>query len=87
MSQVERGKYLVSISACDDCHTPNYGLSGGKVPEKDWLTGDSLGWQGPWGTTYAPNLRLFFQSVGVKISAGNPSGGFSGLVDPVLLSR
>ena len=24
---------------------------------------DSLGWQGPWGTTYPPNLRLFFQSM------------------------
>jgi mono/diheme cytochrome c family protein len=22
------------------------------------LKGDALGWNGPWGTTYAPNLRL-----------------------------
>ena len=32
------------------------------MPEKDWLTGDALGWQGAWGTTYPPNLRTFFQS-------------------------
>ena len=31
--------------------------SGGKTPEKDWLTGDALGWRA-WGTTYAPNLCL-----------------------------
>jgi mono/diheme cytochrome c family protein len=55
---VERGRYVVSIAGCNDCHTPNYAPSGGKVAEKDWLTGDALGWRGPWGTTYAPNLRL-----------------------------
>jgi mono/diheme cytochrome c family protein len=55
---VARGRYVVAIAGCNDCHTPNYPQSGGKVPEKDWLTGDALGWRGPWGTTYAPNLRL-----------------------------
>jgi hypothetical protein len=33
------------------------------VPEKDWLKGDALGWRGPWGTTYASNLRLYMQKV------------------------
>jgi hypothetical protein len=28
------------------------------VPEKDWLLGSPLGLRGPWGTTYATNLRL-----------------------------
>ena len=56
--QVARGRYLITIAGCNDCHTPNYPQSGGKTPEKDWLTGDALGWRGPWGTTYAPNLRL-----------------------------
>ena len=23
-----------------------------------WLTGDTFGWRGPWGTTYGSNLRL-----------------------------
>ena len=54
----DRGRYLLKISGCNDCHTPGYAQSGGAVPEKEWLTGDSLGWRGPWGTTYASNLRL-----------------------------
>jgi mono/diheme cytochrome c family protein len=56
-----RGKYIVQIGGCNDCHTPGYAMSGGKVPEKDWLTGDQLGWRGPWGTTYPVNLRLYMQ--------------------------
>ena len=60
---VARGRYVVAISGCNDCHTPNYAPSGGKVAEKDWLTGDALGWRGPWGTTYAPNLRLYMQQM------------------------
>lgn len=56
--EVVRGKYLVQIAGCNDCHTAGYAISGGKVDEKLWLTGDALGWRGPWGTTYAPNLRL-----------------------------
>ena len=55
---VERGRYLVTISGCNDCHTPGYMQSEGDTPEELWLTGDSFGWRGPWGTTYAPNLRL-----------------------------
>jgi mono/diheme cytochrome c family protein len=58
-----RGRYLVRIAGCNDCHTAGFAMSNGATPEKDWLAGDALGWQGPWGTTYAPNLRLFFQSV------------------------
>ena len=55
---IERGRYLVRIAGCNDCHTPGYAQRDGKVPERDWLTGDRLGWSGPWGTTYASNLRL-----------------------------
>ena len=59
MSQeAKRGKYLAQIAGCNDCHTPGYMESAGKVEESVWLTGDTLGWRGPWGTTYAPNLRL-----------------------------
>jgi mono/diheme cytochrome c family protein len=61
--QVQRGRYLVQIAGCNDCHTANYAPSGGKVPEKDWLTGDALGWRGPWGTTYPTNLRLYMQDL------------------------
>lgn len=55
---VQRGRYLVRIAGCNDCHTPNYAMSRGEVAERLWLTGDALGWSGPWGTTYATNLRL-----------------------------
>ena len=58
---VERGKYLALIAGCNDCHTAGYMEAGGQVPEEKWLTGDSIGWNGPWGTTYAPNLRLYMQ--------------------------
>jgi len=57
-TEVARGKYLVQIAGCNDCHTAGYAFSGGKVEEKLWLTGDALGRRGPWGTTYAANLRL-----------------------------
>jgi mono/diheme cytochrome c family protein len=58
-----RGKYLVQIAGCNDCHTPGYTASGGKVEEKLWLTGDQLGWRGPWGTTYPSNLRLLVKDL------------------------
>ena len=58
-----RGRYVVRITGCNDCHTAGFAMSNGATPEKDWLTGDALGWQGPWGTTYAPNLRLYFASI------------------------
>ncbi len=63
MKQVDRGRYLSMTSGCNDCHTPGYLLSEGKVAENLWLTGDRLGWRGPWGTTYAPNLRLFVKGM------------------------
>jgi len=53
-----RGRYLAMIGGCNDCHTAGFAVSGGAVPESKWLEGDALGWNGPWGTTYAPNLRL-----------------------------
>jgi mono/diheme cytochrome c family protein len=53
-----RGKYLVQIGGCNDCHTPGYLEKAGGVDESAWLTGSPLGWRGPWGTTYAPNIRL-----------------------------
>ena len=57
-SPVERGRYLLATSGCNDCHTPGYPESGGNVPDAQWLVGSPVGFQGPWGTTYPANLRL-----------------------------
>jgi mono/diheme cytochrome c family protein len=54
---VERGRYVVNIAGCNDCHTPMFGESNGTVPEADRLTGMAVGFSGPWGTSYAKNLR------------------------------
>lgn len=58
VKSIERGRYLVQIGACNDCHTPGYLETAGRVPEGEWLTGLATGFQGPWGTTYPSNLRL-----------------------------
>jgi len=60
---IDRGRYLVRTAGCNDCHTPGYAASAGAVAETNWLTGDALGWEGAWGTTYLINLRLFMQSL------------------------
>lgn len=52
-----RGRYLVTIGGCNDCHTPRYAQREGRVPEAEWLVGDAVGFSGPWGTTYPSNLR------------------------------
>jgi mono/diheme cytochrome c family protein len=55
---VKRGRYLTIVGGCNDCHTAGYAPSAGQVPEAQWLLGDgTVGFRGPWGTTYAPNLR------------------------------
>ena len=61
--QIEHGRYLVIISGCNDCHTAGYLVTDGKVPVENWLSGDTFGWNGPWGTTYGPNLRLFVKDL------------------------
>jgi mono/diheme cytochrome c family protein len=60
---IARGRYVMKIAGCNDCHTPGYAQSGGKVPEAAWLTGDMLGWSGEWGTTYPINLRTYMQGI------------------------
>src|SRR5690606_17039178 len=50
------------ISGCNDCHTAGFTQSGGTVAQSEWLKGDRMGWHGPWGTTFGPNLRIYMQS-------------------------
>jgi mono/diheme cytochrome c family protein len=57
-ASLERGRYLVTIAGCNECHTAGFMEKNLGVPEKDWLKGSPVGFQGPWGTTYASNLRL-----------------------------
>lgn len=56
-SDIEAGRYLIRVSGCNDCHTPGYPQSGGRIPESEWLKGSGTGFYGPWGTTYPHNLR------------------------------
>ncbi len=54
---VARGEYLVRIAGCNDCHTAGYAEQQGNVDKAQWLMGSPVGYRGPWGTTYAANLR------------------------------
>jgi mono/diheme cytochrome c family protein len=60
---VERGRYVALVAGCNDCHTPDYAINEGNVPQEKWLIGDRFGWRGPWGTTYGTNLRLFMKDI------------------------
>lgn len=53
-----RGEYLIRTTGCNDCHTAGYAEQQGNVDKAQWLTGSPMGYKGPWGTTYAANLRL-----------------------------
>ena len=51
----ERGKYLVSIAGCNDCHTPGYFL--GKPDMARFLGGSEVGFEIPGlGVFHGPNL-------------------------------
>ena len=54
---VERGLYISIIGGCHFCHTEGYREAEGKIDPEKALKGSSVGWRGPWGTTYAVNLR------------------------------
>ena len=54
MTPVQRGQYLVAVIGCGDCHTP--GTLYGAPDMSRQLSGSELGWQGPWGVSYARNL-------------------------------
>ncbi|ADG11498.1 cytochrome C [Caulobacter segnis] len=62
-SDIEVGRYLVKVGGCNDCHTPGFVSDGGKTPEDQWLVGNPVGFYGPWGVTYAANLRQTVQTL------------------------
>jgi hypothetical protein len=54
---VERGLIVSIVSGCHDCHTEGYRESNGAIDPAKAMLGSSIGWQGPWGTSYPANLR------------------------------
>jgi mono/diheme cytochrome c family protein len=60
---LERGRYMVLVGHCNNCHTAGYMQTAGNVPEERWLLGNPVGWRGKLGTTYASNLRLYFAAL------------------------
>ena len=55
---VEFGEHISIIGGCHDCHSAGYNESGGKIDPNAALMGNPVGFEGPWGTTFAKNLRL-----------------------------
>jgi len=62
-SDLERGRYLVLIGHCNNCHTAGYMESGGEVPQSGWLMGNRIGWRSAVDTTYPSNLRLLANGI------------------------
>jgi len=54
---VAAGQYLMVVAGCHDCHTAGWVEKKGNVPPEDQLSGNPIGYYGPWGTAYAKNLR------------------------------
>jgi hypothetical protein len=62
-SPVAAGEYLTIAGGCNDCHTEHWAETNGSVPAADRLAGNPVGYRGPWGTSYAANLRMVTQRV------------------------
>jgi len=91
-SPVERGKYLVTIGSCNDCHTP--WKLGEKGPEPDMtrmLSGHPQGMQlppppalppGPWGLTGSLSMTAWSGPWGISYTANltpDPETGLGAL--------
>jgi mono/diheme cytochrome c family protein len=81
-ARLARGQYLVTIMACNDCHTP--GAHYGAADATRFLAGSEMGWAGRWGVAYAANLtpdsltglgRWTREQIAVAIRAGNRPDG------------
>src|SRR5215216_3716820 len=54
-SEIDRGKYLVTLGGCNDCHTPGYFF--GKPDMTKYLGGSEVGFEIPGlGVFHGPNL-------------------------------
>jgi cytochrome c2 len=61
-ADVNRGRYMVLVGHCNNCHTAGYPAKQGNVPEAEWLLGSPIGIRMQTGTSYASNLRLTVQN-------------------------
>ena len=55
---VDFGKHISIVGGCHDCHTAGYAENGGNIDPDKALKGNPVGYDGPWGTNFAKNLRL-----------------------------
>ena len=90
--QVARGKYLVSVISCTDCHTPGTFL--GKPDMTRYLGGSEVGFEVPGlGVFYSPNLTpdketglgsWTKEQIATAITTGKrPDGGILAPIMPV----
>ena len=56
--EFDRGRYLVLLGHCNNCHTATYMERAGNVAESDWLLGNPVGFRTGAGTAFASNLRM-----------------------------
>ncbi|MGE0045657.1 MAG: cytochrome C [Hyphomonadaceae bacterium] len=57
------GRHISIVGGCNDCHTQDFNIRGLAIPESERLLGSNMGHYGPWGTSYASNLRIVAASM------------------------
>lgn len=62
-TDIARGRYLIEIMGCNDCHTSDIVDGSTQISQEDWLIGGTRGFYGPWGTVYPTNLRLLLNQI------------------------
>jgi mono/diheme cytochrome c family protein len=68
-SQIKRGKYLVTLGGCNDCHTPGYFF--GKPDLARFLGGSEVGFEIPGlGVFHGPNLTVGRRYAVVRLQNG-----------------
>ena len=50
LNAIDRGKYMLIVGGCNDCHTADFAARSGDVPEREWLKGSGkIGFSGEYG--------------------------------------
>ena len=62
-AEIRQGRYMILTGHCNNCHTAGYAAKEGRVPEDQWLLGNPVGWRSKEGTVFAPNLRIYVQTM------------------------